>query len=128
MSRTLGFAAASDGTCHGFARSLILEGRPCITQRALKDWPLNEPDVDPAQALTADAPSAYRRAVRRPRLGFRGQVRWLPDDRGNPAGQGFALQPQRQDHQPQLYRGRQGAGGGERRGGDGGGGGRGGKG
>src|SRR6185369_2719652 len=72
---------------------------------------LNEPDVDPAQAPAADARYAHRRAVRRPRLGFRGQVRWLPDDRGNPAGQGFALQPKRQDHQPQLYRSRQSAGG-----------------
>src|ERR1700709_1970709 len=96
-------------------RSLILEGRPCITQRVLKDWPANEPDVDPAQAPAADARYAHRRAVRRPWLGFRGQVRWLSDDRGNPEGQGGALQPQWQDHQPQLYRGRQSAGGREGR-------------
>src|SRR3954453_9109878 len=79
-------------TEHGVTleRSLILEGRPYLTQRVLKDWPANEPDVDPAQASAADARNAHRRAVRQSRLGFRGQVRRLPDDRGNPAGQGCA--------------------------------------
>src|SRR4051812_34184517 len=47
---------------------------PCLTHRVLKDWPANEPDVDPAQAPAADARYAHRRAVRRPWLGFRGQV------------------------------------------------------
>src|SRR5437016_11204242 len=38
-------------------------------RNALKDWPANEPDADPAQAPAADARYAHRRAVQRPRLG-----------------------------------------------------------
>src|SRR4051794_16855696 len=74
-------ASGNHGTCAVLERS-----RPCPTQRALKLWPANEPDVNPTQAPAADARHAHRRAVRRHRLGFRGQVRWLPDDRGNPGG------------------------------------------
>jgi len=42
---------------HGTAleRSLIVEGRPCISQRALKEFASNEPDDNPAQAPAADA-------------------------------------------------------------------------